>query len=228
MTKRIKATPSKAKPKGNKPTARKAKSRKATARGRHPKQPEPEFPDPPDTDDESESDEKPQIEQTSETEDSQAEEEPNSRPDSRPSDRFKRGPWNSPRERERARHTACEKAVKRAQALLSALAPKQRYDQWSSACDAFIAAPLSSVDNFPRPQGLEKCKEKGAGCVKGERLDFCHHQLKVFLMGSGVYDTTWLKKERVRWHPDKFPGREAVGVLAQELFQMFQMLIDSE
>jgi hypothetical protein len=55
--------------------------------------------------------------------------------------------------------------------------------------DTFIAAPPSSVDHFPRPQGLEKCQGKGARCVKGERLDFCHHQLEVFLMGSGVYDT---------------------------------------
>jgi hypothetical protein len=46
-------------------------------------------------------------------------------------------------------------------------------------------------------------------------------------MGSGVYDIAWLKKERVRWHPDKFPGQEAVGALAQEMFQMLQMLIDS-
>lgn len=227
MTKRIKATPRKTKSKGNKPTAEKAKARKAKARGRHPKQPEPEFPEPPDTDDESESDENHQIEQISETEDSQAEE-PNSRPHSRPSDRFKRGPWNSPRERERARLNASEKAAKRAQALQTALVPKKRYDQWSSACDAFIATPLSSVDNFLKPQGLEKCKEKGTGCVEGERLDFCHHQLKSFLMGSGMYDTAWLKKERVRWHPDKFPGREEVGALAQELFQMLQMLIDSE
>lgn len=64
--------------------------------------------------------------------------------------------------------------------------------------------------------------------MKGERLDFCHHQLKKFLMGSGVYDTAWLKKERVRWHPDKFPGQEAVGALAQEMFQMLQMLVDTE
>lgn len=64
--------------------------------------------------------------------------------------------------------------------------------------------------------------------MKGERLGFCNHQLKEFLMGSGVYDTARLKKEKVRWHPDKFPGRDAVGALAQELFQMLQMLIDSE
>jgi hypothetical protein len=223
MTKRIKATPRKAKPASHAPTASKAKARKATARGTHPKQPKPEFPDPLGTDDESQTDEDPQSEQTSEAED-----EPKSKPHSRPSDRFKRGPWNSPSEKERTRRSASEKAAKRAQALLPNLTPKQRYDQWSSACDSFFAAPLSSVDHFPRPQGLEKCKEKGARCVMGERLDFCHHQLKEFLMRSGVYDIVWLKKERVRWHPDKFPGQEAVGALAQELFQMLQMLIDSE
>ncbi|PMD20418.1 hypothetical protein NA56DRAFT_180848 [Hyaloscypha hepaticicola] len=172
--------------------------------------------------------EDPQNKQTSESEDSQAEEESKGEPNSRAFDRFKRDPWNSPREKERAHLNASEKAAKRAQALEAALDPKQRYDQWSSACDAFIAAPLSSVDNFPRPQGLKKCKEKGAKCVKGERLGFCNHQLKEFLMGSGVYDTARLKKEKVRWHPDKFPGRDAVGALAQELFQMLQMLIDSE
>ena len=161
MTKRIKATPRKAKPKGNKPTAGKAKARKAIARGRHLKQPKPEFLDPSDADDESKCNEDPQIEQTSEIEDSQAEEESKGEPNSRAFDRFKRDPWNSPREKERAHLNASEKAAKRAQALEAALDPKQRYDQWSSACDAFIAAPLSSVDNFPRPQGLKKCKEKG-------------------------------------------------------------------
>jgi hypothetical protein len=217
--------PCKAKPKGNKPTAGRAKARKATAHGRHPNNPS-QSSRSLDTDDESESDEDPQLEQSSGTEDSQSEEEPKAEPDSRPSDCFKRGPWNSPRGIDRAHRTASEKAARRAQALLSVLAPKQCYDQWSSACDAFIAAPPSSVDHFSRLQGLEKC-EKGARCEKGEKLDFCHHKLKVFLMGSGVYDIAWLKKERVRWHPDKFPGQEAVGALAQEMFQMLQMLIDS-
>jgi hypothetical protein len=218
--------PCNAEPKGNKLTAGRAKARKATAHGRHPDNPS-QSSRSPDTDDESESDEIPHIQQNSEIEDSQSEEEPKSKAHSRSSGRFKRGPWNSPCERDRAHRTASEKGARRALALLSALAPKQRYDQWSSACDTFIAAPPSSTDNFPRPHGLENCKEKGARCVKGERPDFCHHQPKVFLMGSCVYDTAWLKKERARWHPDKFPGREAVGALAQEMFQMFQMLIDS-
>jgi hypothetical protein len=47
-------------------------------------------------------------------------------------------------------------------------------------------------------------------------------------MGSGVYDDKWLKKERLRWHPDKFPGREEVNAMAQEIFQMLQKLIDRD
>lgn len=70
----------------------KAKARKAIARGRHPKQPKPEFLDPSDADDESKSNEDPQIEQTSESEDSQAKEESKGEPNSRAFDRFKRDP----------------------------------------------------------------------------------------------------------------------------------------
>ncbi|KAE9379540.1 hypothetical protein N431DRAFT_553721 [Stipitochalara longipes BDJ] len=106
------------------------------------------------------------------------------------------------------------------------LSPKQRYDAWSSFCTAFFANPNASADYFPIPRDFKPCHAKG--CIRGDKLGFCHHQLKALLMGSGELKLVWLKRERLRWHPDKFPGREEVSTLAQEMFQMLQRLIDGD
>lgn len=63
--------------------------------------------------------------------------------------------------------------------------------------------------------------------MMGEKLGICNHQLSKLLMGSGEYELGWLKKERLRWHPDKFPGRGPVQGLAKEMFQLPQKLIDN-
>lgn len=62
--------------------------------------------------------------------------------------------------------------------------------------------------------------------MKGDKLGFCQHQLRELFMGSGEYEMVWLKRERLRWHPDKFPGGGEVQALAQEMFQVIQALID--
>jgi hypothetical protein len=105
-------------------------------------------------------------------------------------------------------------------------ASKEKYEKWSASCREFFSDPLASAAKFPRPRGMDGCKEKG--CVKGEGLAVCHYQLSRLLRGCDAYELTWLKRERLRWHPDKFPGREEVKALAQEMFQMLQRLIDGD
>ena len=46
--------------------------------------------------------------------------------------------------------------------------------------------------------------------MKVDKITACHHDLEKMLKGSGGYNVEWLKKERMRWHPDKFPGQGEV------------------
>ncbi|KAN0114613.1 hypothetical protein V8E51_004157 [Hyaloscypha variabilis] len=103
--------------------------------------------------------------------------------------------------------------------------PKWEYDTWSASCSTFFANPNASAYYFPKPKGLEPC-DNAKVCVKGEKLGICHHQLKALLMGSGELNVPWLRRGTLRWHPNKFPGREEVRDLAREMFQMLQRLID--
>lgn len=43
-----------------------------------------------------------------------------------------------------------------------------------------------------------------------------------------MYSEKWLRKERLRWHPDKFSGRPEVRDEAQELFQLIERVRERE
>jgi len=93
---------------------------------------------------------------------------------------------------------------------------------WKQACDDFFSdleAP------FPRPPQFD-CKRNG--CIRGDKLMVCHHEVERTLMdvAGNKYSVTWLKKERLRWHPDRFSNRIESRFLAQEIFQLIQSLID--
>lgn len=105
-------------------------------------------------------------------------------------------------------------------------AEKWMYAQWVAHCDAFFDNFHAKLADFPIPTNLRDCKRRDDNCVMGEKLGICHHQLSELLMGSGEYELGWLKKERLRWHPDEFPGRGPVQDLAKEMFQLVQKLID--
>jgi len=106
------------------------------------------------------------------------------------------------------------------------MSAKQRYELWNEACKVFFADNDAPVSRFPVPKDVGICEKRK--CIKGEKLGFCHHQLLALVMGSGEVNMPWLKKERLRWHPDKFPGREEVRERAQEMFQMLQRLINGD
>jgi len=95
-------------------------------------------------------------------------------------------------------------------------------------CTEFFADKTGEKGiEFPWPKKYG-CSKKG--CVVGERLGVCHHEVERMLMGmgneGGEYGEEWLKKERLRWHPDRFTGRGETQELCKEMFQILQRLID--
>ncbi len=76
------------------------------------------------------------------------------------------------------------------------------------------------------------CKLEAHECIKGELLNCCQHDEQRCLRGSGVNTEgePWLeklKKERIRWHPDKFTHKmgKKFEREAQEFFQILQALV---
>lgn len=58
------------------------------------------------------------------------------------------------------------------------------------------------------------------------KLKLCHHELERTLRGSGSYSEAWLKKERLRWHPDKFATKGNGPELGGEMFKLIQKLLE--
>lgn len=100
------------------------------------------------------------------------------------------------------------------------------FAQWTTSVDLFLAAdpPITDPAKFPRP-GRRGATCTARRCMRGEKLGVCVHQVEAVFRQNGQYSRDWLKRERLRWHPDKFSARPEIAALAQELFQMFQHLI---
>ncbi|KAB8296793.1 hypothetical protein EYC80_002210 [Monilinia laxa] len=96
------------------------------------------------------------------------------------------------------------------------------YDEFSASAEVFFA---DHTKGFPR---LKKhgCKRKN--CVKATLLGVCHHEIEATLRGSGRMDEKMIKKERLRWHPDRWVGKQEVQVKCNELFQLIQRIVDGD
>jgi hypothetical protein len=239
--------PEKMRSKSSKATAHQVKARKATARRNLYKKTKPL----------STGKEEPQTEEGSKSKSGKEEEESEAESHNQPDNRFTKTTWSKGKKaQKRAERNAGEKKAKREKKIKAEaeearareqklkeeaeearaqsqahvhqqrMSAQKRYEQWASAGTDFFTDRHASARKFPIPKNLKFCSK--SVCIKGEKLGICHHQLKGLLRGSGLYDVSWLKKERLRWHPDKFPGREEVKELAQEMFQMFQRLIDGD
>ncbi|TGO35438.1 hypothetical protein BHYA_0158g00200 [Botrytis hyacinthi] len=96
------------------------------------------------------------------------------------------------------------------------------FDDFSASAAAFIK------DNA---QGFPHLKKHGCArnnCVRGEILGVCHHEVEMTLRGSGVFDEKVMKKERLRWHPDRWTGKGDLQIKANEFFQLIQRIIDGD
>ena len=115
------------------------------------------------------------------------------------------------------------------------------YKAWHRECKAFFAqdksAELSMMTQglpFPKIRG-RLCGVSSRDCVRGEKLGICQHDVLRVLKGAGVDidGEEWLerlKRERLRWHPDKFSSKmgKRWEAEAKEIFQMIQALAENE
>lgn len=96
------------------------------------------------------------------------------------------------------------------------------YDRFSASAAAFLA---DHTKEFPHLKS-HGCERKN--CVKGTLLQVCHHEVEVTLRGSGCLDEKMIKRERLRWHPDRWVGKGEVQVKCNELFQLIQRIVDGD
>ncbi|KAF7915958.1 hypothetical protein EAE99_009962 [Botrytis elliptica] len=96
------------------------------------------------------------------------------------------------------------------------------FDDFAASATAFIT---DNTREFPR---LEKYGCARNNCIRGEILGVCHHEVEMTLRGSGVFDEKMMKRERLRWHPDRWTGKGDLQIKANELFQLIQRIIDGD
>jgi hypothetical protein len=129
------------------------------------------------------------------------------------------------------------KAWKNFEAARGGLAPaaaSDEYKVWFKQVTKFSAQEEGDEVPFPKIVGWE-CYVSSRECVRGEKLGICQHDVARVLKGSGIQvdGDEWLerlKRERLRWHPDKFSSKMGAkwAAEAQELFQMLQALMERE
>ncbi|CAD6442681.1 82c5e64f-9d13-41e3-acf4-3cc3e056ca3a [Sclerotinia trifoliorum] len=98
----------------------------------------------------------------------------------------------------------------------------QAFDDFASSANEFIR---DNTKGFPR---LKKHGCERQNCVKGNILGVCHHEVELTLRGSGCFDEKMIKKERLRWHPDRWTGKGELQEKSNELFQLIQRIIDGD
>lgn len=69
--------------------------------------------------------------------------------------------------------------------------------------------------------------------AENDGLRHCHHEMKQLFQASGRFSESFLRQERLRWHPDKFArfchpdARELLKMKATVLFSIFGTLLDA-
>ena len=88
---------------------------------------------------------------------------------------------------------------------------------------------------FPDPlsYGCENLGARRNGCLKGDYLQACHHDLERMLRGSGQYGHDFLRRLTHQFHPDKFSAcpeevRAEMKRKAKDTFQMLRRLVEME
>ncbi|ESZ96896.1 hypothetical protein SBOR_2690 [Sclerotinia borealis F-4128] len=107
----------------------------------------------------------------------------------------------------------------------------QRRDReaYGSAFDDFSTSAADFIKDNTKP--FPKLKKHGCernNCVNGNVLGVCHHEVEATLRGSGCFDEKSVKKERLRWHPDRWTGKGQLQVMSNELFQLIQRIVDGD
>ncbi|KAF9734196.1 hypothetical protein PMIN01_07099 [Paraphaeosphaeria minitans] len=90
------------------------------------------------------------------------------------------------------------------------------------------------LTSFPYlPPSLTTCPLPGCALQKADPIGLraCKHDVERLLRGSGNYGYEWLKKERLRWHPDRFGRLCEVGYreegrkVSEEMWKVIDILL---
>lgn len=109
------------------------------------------------------------------------------------------------------------------------------YRMWKKTCDRYFA--LKKRTTFAEtPEPVEVCKDRGCASRRQEldSIGTCKHDVESILRGSGQYNIAFLRKERLRWHPDKFArscdpsARQELAAKATQMYAIMEELIAEE
>lgn len=97
---------------------------------------------------------------------------------------------------------------------------KATYQTWSKQCELYFASTEPRTVFKHPPQSICQCRE--VVCISYKQAEgsigACRHDMEALLRASGQYTLTWLKKDRLKWHPDQF-GKKCDSIFRTELSQ---------
>ncbi|KAK7981637.1 hypothetical protein PG996_009328 [Apiospora saccharicola] len=111
------------------------------------------------------------------------------------------------------------------------------YYMWKTETDSCLSLNAPPLAKFPQlPAEVCTCEELTCKFEKEKNggLAACEHDLEQVLRASGKYNRDWLRKERLRWHPDQVARRcspEARDLLTKQtttMYAQFEVLIANE
>lgn len=111
------------------------------------------------------------------------------------------------------------------------------YYMWKTETDSCLSTTAPPLPEFPQlPADVCTCEELTCKFEKEKEggLAACEHDLEQVLRASGKYSRDWLRKERLRWHPDQVARRcspEVRDLLTKQtttMYAQFEVLIVNE
>ncbi|KAK8051085.1 hypothetical protein PG993_002470 [Apiospora rasikravindrae] len=113
----------------------------------------------------------------------------------------------------------------------------ESYYVWKTEADGALSPSAPPLARFPQ-LAAEVCLCEELTCkFEKERdggLAACEHDLEQVLRASGQYGRDWLRKERLRWHPDQIGRRcdpqlrDLLVKQATAMYAQFEVLIANE
>ncbi|MCJ1240705.1 hypothetical protein MMC14_008709 [Varicellaria rhodocarpa] len=110
--------------------------------------------------------------------------------------------------------------------------PRKDYLLWTAACKS-----MHETFTFPDPPcyNCRLAQQRRDACLKCTSLKTCQHDLEMMLSKSKDYDTGFLRKLTIAFHPDRFSRWPDEGGVrqrgqdkAKEMFQLLRCLIEKE
>jgi hypothetical protein len=139
-------------------------------------------------------------------------------------------------QKEKAQQAENDEKARRRREAADRLELKGLYQTWKRTCDPYFEKNSTVVIVvFPYlPKNATKCTEQSCIIQKvaAGSIMACRHDVEKLYRASGNYSITFLKQERLNWHPDKVgrrsdpQKRKDFEKLATQFCQIIQELID--